>query len=748
MTNGPGTTAAAAMVLFICAAARAQPAGTPSAVETVELTRTLEPSLVRVEVTLQFDKGQPPTGAGLTEQCPNCGRFHVQRGGEYVEHERPFEVGGYALSSTHILAPELTAHPRFVSGIEIVHGDTHVTATPIAHALEQHAILLELDSPLPTVEPLSFDADGDGPYRILSHNRANGSWTTHVSSLSLDSITVRSDRSFTTAPTRGVIVSATGQPVGMTMTSELATDESWKGSPQQWNWVTAETRDAMLARVTELCDTTVIRTKLDLRSPKTSQEYNPYSYGNEGDEATELDVLALRVDSQTILVLAELQPQVTARVESITVFPAGGEPITATFEATLRDYGAFLARLDTPLGQESTLSTQSIVDFQHRLLPAAEISMQGEDRIAYYNTVRISGYEVGWRRNLYPSVPNDSESLFVFDGAGNVLALPIAQRDWSGEYDYWSGGSETKLTAATQITAVLDDLPEHIDLSNIPLSAEEESRVAWTGVIMQELDEELARVYQVSELSNNGYTGGIVSFIYPDSPAEQAGIQNGDILLRIHVDRLPRPLDIMAEGDFGMDFPWHQLDEVPEEYFEMIPRPWPNVDNAFNRALTGLGFGTECRIELFRDGELVYAPITVVESPTHHDAATQFETEDMGITVRPMTYEVRRYFQKSADDPGVIVSRVEPGSKASVGGIKPYEIVLEINDKPIANTEDFENAITGQDSLRLTIERMRRSRVVKLMFDTPIGGEDAPEGKGDDVDEVGEALQEASNIDE
>jgi hypothetical protein len=295
---------------------------------------------------------------------------------------------------------------------------------------------------------------------------------------------------------------------------------------------------------------------------------------------------------------------------------------------------------------------------------------------------------------------------------------------------------------------VLGDLEPHIDESNVPLSAEEESRVAWTGVVLQELDEELARVYQVSEQSEDGYVGGIVSFIYPDSPAAQADIRNGDILLRVHVDRLPRPLDIMTEGDYGMNFPWHQLDEVPEEYFEMIPRPWPSVDNAFNRMLTELGFGTPYRIELFRDGEIAYVELTVLESPSHHDAAPQFENEQVGLTVRPMTYEVRRYFQKDETDPGVLVTRIEPGSKSSVGGIKPYEVILEVNDQPVFSNDDFRAAIAGQNELRLTVDRMKRSRVVKLVFDGPITvDDDALGGDGGDVEEPGDALEAAKEHD-
>jgi S1-C subfamily serine protease len=87
-----------------------------------------------------------------------------------------------------------------------------------------------------------------------------------------------------------------------------------------------------------------------------------------------------------------------------------------------------------------------------------------------------------------------------------------------------------------------------------------------------------------------------------------------------------------------------------------------------------------------------------------------------------MTYEVRRYFRKKPGDAGVIVAKIEPGSKASVSGLKPYEIITHINDKLVRSVEDFEKLIAGQSELRLAVKRMTRGRVVKIKM----AGEKAP----------------------
>ena len=84
-----------------------------------------------------------------------------------------------------------------------------------------------------------------------------------------------------------------------------------------------------------------------------------------------------------------------------------------------------------------------------------------------------------------------------------------------------------------------------------------------------------------------------------------------------------------------------------------------------------------------------------------------------------MTFEARRYFQKTVTDPGVIVHAVVPGSRAGVGGIRPYEIITHVNDKPVTGVKGFAGLIAGQDELRLTVLRMTTGRLVKLRMTGP-----------------------------
>lgn len=695
------------------------------AAERAAIAEAFRHSLVRVEYTLRYDKGQPPDGGNFTERCPSCGRYHGDDAETAISEERPLESAGYLIDSDKVITGDLFMHPRFIEKIEVVLGNVAVSATPLAYANDEHAVLLKLDRRVPGGKPISFNPNAPEPYFVVNYGMHDATWATTIAPLSRSSVLVETGaRSIVPASERGVIVSESGYAVAINLNGELAANDDWKRHPDRWVWMGAQPYETMLARVQATADAGVLRARLDLRSPRVSESlYSPWDYSDtEDDEATEIDTLCLLVNPDTVLVLSSLKAPVTARLERITVFPAGSaDGVNATFTASLRDFGAFVATLDQPIDGALNLSSKDIRSYRHRLLAAADISLQGEHRIAYFTHNRITSYSVGWRRNIYPTIPGGGYTQFLFDDAGTLIVLPIIKRDRVESEDRWTG-TYPVATAASQIASVLTDIAGQSDPNNVPLSEEEENRVAWLGVIMQGMDAELARQLGVSELSQNGSIGGLVTYVYPASPAAEAGLEVGDVLLRVHAAELPTPIGVAVDemDEYAAAFPWAQLDEVPEEYFEMIPPPWPKVNNAFNKKLTEIGFGTPFMLELSRDGSVMMQEMVVTQSPTHYDAAPQYKSEPLGLTVRPLTYEVRRQLQKQADDPGVIVARIEPGSKASVAGVKPYELITAVNDQPVHSNEDFRRAIAGQTDLRLSMLRMTRSRLVKITLSEPL----------------------------
>jgi serine protease Do len=148
--------------------------------------------------------------------------------------------------------------------------------------------------------------------------------------------------------------------------------------------------------------------------------------------------------------------------------------------------------------------------------------------------------------------------------------------------------------------------------------------------------------------------------------------------------------------------------------FDRIPTPWAPVENQFIRTLTDLGFDTKYQAEFFHDGKPVTKELTVVQGPAHYLSAPKIKNAPLGLTVRELTYEVRRYLQKQDNEPGVVIAKIEMGSKASVSGLKPYELITHINDSPVNTVADFERLTKDQEEVRLSVKRMTRGRIVKI----------------------------------
>lgn len=699
----------------VVAAFGAEPASLQQLQAVAESVRT---SLVRVEYTLQYADGEAPLASGWTARCPNCGEYHIVETDSDVRQERPTQAPGYLLAPRRVLAADPMVHPRFVKSIRVRFGGKTVGASIAAYASTENVLFLDLEAPLEGTVPLAFES-ASGPYLAVQHQFLDGAWTINVEPLALKFADAGGGRLFSPAPANSLITTSAGRPVAVSMSGELPADGSWKAAPPTWTQVSAADLASQLAALKKLTDRMLPRVSLSFRSPRTEGRAAMLSrqYGDEEEEATQRDVAGVVVGARRILVLAELKPAVTARLQQITVHPAEGEPIAATFLCTLKDHGALLAELERPVDTAAPLCTDDVAGFRRALLLAADLRIKGDNRRAYFQHTRIASFDRGWRGRLHPSLAGaDSSQIFLFDGQRRLLAIPVTiRRKVAARNEY--GYEQAILTPMSTFREVLDDPAGNSDPNNVPLDERSEARLAWLGVELQQMNKDLARANGVAHLTNDGETGALVAFVYPDSPADSAGIRQGDILLRLHVPGEPKPLDVqMEEGYsyFGSDFPWDQLDEIPEEYLSQLPRPWPSARNALTQALTELGFGRKFTAEFFRAGELLRKEFEVVRGPDHYDSAPRFKSEPIGLTVGDLTYEVRRYYQKAAADPGVIIVKAEAGGRAAVSKLRPYEIITHVNDTPVRSSDEFKALTAAGGELRLSAEGKTRKRIVRL----------------------------------
>ncbi|MBL1217925.1 MAG: PDZ domain-containing protein [Planctomycetes bacterium] len=718
--------------VMTCSSAIAQaPAATA---DKAAIANAIAPSSAIVEYTVQYVNGEAPgeIGKGYYYYGDAEGYEFSSDCSDAIYEERPVEAAAYLLSPDLVITRDPQLHPRFISSIEVVYQGQRRTASPDSYFMNQDAWLLRVDEPFADAVPLHFDADKPGPYFQVNHSLHDVHWGFTVAGVS-DDLRIEPDGTVESSVASGaLVVDAHGVPVGLSMTGRCPNDGTWKGSPLDWPAMSADEMDDALQRIEQAADQWIVRINLQFRSPRSGESdmFDPWSYMDSGDsDMTEWDGSGVLIDENTVLITANLKPKVTARLESIRVHFADGSSTAATFAGTLKDYGAMLATLETPAsGTPADLYVEPSTQLQDQLLLKAEVRISGESRTVYYMRGRILSYSVGWQRMILPSVSSSSgwsyggyqaRSLdFRFTLDGKLVGLPLVRRPKVTVED--ERGSWSMLIPGQYMTDLFADRLAHLDPENRPLSEEEELRLAWLGVELQPMDEDLARVHEVVDETSRGETGAIVTYVYPNSPASEAGIEMGDILLRLKVEGQPKPLEVelYSYNDYGDMFDlWSMMDEIPVEYFSEIPQPWGSVENNLTRSLTDIGFGTPFTADIVRGGEAIERDFIVTEGPAYYNSAPKFKSEGAGLTVRDLTYEVRRYFQIQADEPGVIVSKVEEGGKAAIAGIKPYELIIAINGEPVHSADALKAAIEPGGEFRIRVRRMTKGRIVKIVLD-------------------------------
>jgi len=664
-------------------------------------------ALVHVEYTLQYDKGEEPRGG-------QWGSY-----GDHIRQERAEEVAGLLVAGDKVLTADLMIHPRFIKSIAVRYGDSLVAAELDAYAVDRKAVVLKLAAPLAGAKPVEFDAKRTGPYFSVSHTLREDEWITSVRGAGTGLVVTETGKEYHPASGCWLIVDTSGASVGVCSAGRLDIEGKWKGSPLDWPARSAKEMADLVATTTQRADAGILRVALSFRSPKKSAGSSSSRSSSGSSGKAEMNVVGLLIDETTVVVLAELEPQVTARLERIAVHTGDDSGIVeAEFSSTLTDYGCFIAKLKTPVKGSVKLSTKPVTALRNQMLMAAEVMIQGVNRVTYFDHRRIDGYALGWKRHVYPQVGGKTSSLFLLDEAGELVVFPLARRPKAASGGRRSQG-EVRTTSSDRLDAVLADLANNVDTDNKPLPAEEESRLAWMGVELQPLNPQLASMNNLSDRTKNGQVGALVSYVYPGSPAALAGVTadlDGEpwFLLNLQVEGHPAPIDVRGERSVSQ-YNWENWDRIPPSYWDgKIPTPWPPAESRLNRELTNVGFDKKYVATFFTGGKPVEKTFTVVACPPHYESAGSYKSVALGVTVRDLTFEARRFFQKTATDPGVIVYAIEPGSTGGVGGLRPLEIITHVNDKPVADVTVFEKLIANQAELRLTVVRMTKGRLVKL----------------------------------
>jgi len=191
-----------------------------------------------------------------------------------------------------------------------------------------------------------------------------------------------------------------------------------------------------------------------------------------------------------------------------------------------------------------------------------------------------------------------------------------------------------------------------------------EVRRGWLGVNIQPLTEELA-----DQFGYRDTRGVLLAGVMRDGPAEEAGIEPGDIVVRVGETRIENNNDLL-------------------------------------NAVASYAPGEDVEVEVFRRGDLRTVTVELGQRPSQEEliagrrpgpgAEAPESGVDLGLRIEPLTPELRERLDLWRID-GVVVTGVEPGGPAGRANLQPGDVITGINRTPVESVDDYKQALAGAD---------------------------------------------------
>ena len=191
-----------------------------------------------------------------------------------------------------------------------------------------------------------------------------------------------------------------------------------------------------------------------------------------------------------------------------------------------------------------------------------------------------------------------------------------------------------------------------------------ETRRGWLGVRIQNVDDATAEA-----LNLGSARGALIAGIDEKGPAKPAGLEVGDVIVRFDGKEVKDSRDLPR-----------------------IVASTP-VGKAADVTLVRKGQEMTKQVTLGRleDGEKQAS----LQQPSTETPTVTKQAQAFGLNLSGITDELRRRYSLKDDLKGVVVTRVDPNSPASDKRIQAGEVIVEVNQEPVAAPADVTKKIEG-----------------------------------------------------
>jgi len=192
------------------------------------------------------------------------------------------------------------------------------------------------------------------------------------------------------------------------------------------------------------------------------------------------------------------------------------------------------------------------------------------------------------------------------------------------------------------------------------------------GITPQDIDENLAKAFDLKSTE-----GVLVGDVSPKSPADQAGVKRGDVILSINAEKVKNATQLRL-----------MVAELPP--------------------------GTRVKVSLLRRGQtqdvmviLAERPKTPQEKSPQQEQPEERQSGKLGLALQDLTPDIAGQLGYE-NEKGALVADVAPGSPAEDAGLQRGDLIKEVNRQSVPSVKDFEKAIRefkGGDVVALLIRR-------------------------------------------
>jgi serine protease Do len=250
-------------------------------------------------------------------------------------------------------------------------------------------------------------------------------------------------------------------------------------------------------------------------------------------------------------------------------------------------------------------------------------------------------------------------------------------------------GINTMITRSTGSGVTIEGINFAIPINSVKavltqLVENGEVKRGWLGVGISDITAESAAAAGIDP----ALEGALVSRVFDGDPADVAGIQVKDVIVRIGETAIAEAADV-------------------------------------SQAVGALAAGTTIEVELVRDGQPLVVNVMLGERPSEADLAAytgqsssgdQATTPPLGLTVGPITDVVARQLGLNSTE-GVVIMDIARGGRAEQAGLTTGDVILGANQRAVDSVEAWNSVVASlgaDETITLTVFRAGRLGIVRL----------------------------------